>query len=161
MTESTEVHARIGQVKIGREGQCLHALLGSCVGIGFLFADRKVYGLAHCLLSNSRAETHETGARHVDQAVHSLLKLMEIGPDERRRVHVILAGGGNMTMDEDADPKRLVGKTNADFAKKVIRENKLRLCDTDLGGTNARKVVIDCSTGDYSIKSIPRLGVVS
>lgn len=158
MSDTQEIHAHIGQVKIGHEGQALHALLGSCIGIGFLWVPQRVYGLAHCLLSSSQAKSFEIGARHVDQAIHSLLELMNIGPDDRRGVHVFLAGGGNMTMPADADPKRLVGKANADFAKKIVREQKLRLCHTDLGGCNARKVVIDCSTGEFSINVIPRLG---
>ena len=158
MTTVNEIHAQIGQVKIGRAGDHLHALLGSCIGLGFLHRDRGVYGLAHCLLSESPGDTKKIGARHVDQAVYSLLKLMEITPEEHRRVRVIIAGGGNMTMSPDSPASRLVGSVNSSFAKKVIRANKLRLMHEDVGGCNARKVVIDCDTGEFTIKTIPRIG---
>jgi len=31
-----KLHVTIGMVKIGRPGQSLNAILGSCIGIGFL-----------------------------------------------------------------------------------------------------------------------------
>lgn len=161
MTPSNEFHAQIGQVKIGRPGEYLHALLGSCIGIGVLHADQRIYGLAHCLLSKSPGPITEIGARHVDQAVYSLMKLMDITDDNRRRVNVFIAGGGNMTQSEDASSSRLVGSVNSEFAKKVLREKRLRLIHEDVGGCNARKVIIDCETGEYEIKRIPRLGAAA
>lgn len=158
MTPANEHHAHIGQVKIGREGDYLHALLGSCIGIGVIHRDEGVYGLAHCLLSKSPKPLKEIGARHVDQAVYSLMKLMEINEENRRRVSVFIAGGGNMTRSADAAPSELVGSVNAKFAKKVLREHRLRLIEEEVGGCNARKIIIDCTTGDYEIKNIPRLG---
>ncbi|PWS15383.1 chemotaxis protein CheD, partial [Klebsiella pneumoniae] len=48
-----KIHVQIGQVKTGRAGQALNAILGSCIGLGLLDPARGVYGLAHCLLSKS------------------------------------------------------------------------------------------------------------
>ena len=157
MTPENEHHAQIGQVKIGRPGDYLHALLGSCIGIGVLHPDEEVYGLAHCLLSESPEPIKKIGARHVDQAVYSLMKLMDIHEENRRRVNVFIAGGGNMTHAADST-SRLVGSVNSAFAKKILRQHRLRLIHEEVGGCNARKVIIDCSTGDFEIKNIPRLG---
>lgn len=158
MNDRAEVHAQIGEVKVGRAGQSLNALLGSCIGIGFLWPKKGIFGLAHCLLSKSPELTDEIGARHVDQAIHSLVKLMQIDPMEQRGVHVILAGGGNMTMADGTPDSRLVGSINATFARKVLKEEGFRIISLDLGGKNARKVCIDCTTGEFTIKKIPRLG---
>eukprot|EP00903_Cladosiphon_okamuranus_P002593 g2591.t1 len=98
------------------------------------------------------------GARHVDQAIYSLMKLLDIHEENRRRVNVFIAGGGNMTRESDASPEKLVGSVNAEFAKKVLRQKRLRLIHEEVGGCNARKVIIDCATGEFEIKSIPRLG---
>ena len=158
MTTGTELHAQIGQVKIGRPGDFLHALLGSCIGIGFLHRDEQIYGLAHCLLSKSPKLTDEISGRYVDQAIYSMTKLLGITPENRRRVHVFITGGGNMTQSADEPTDKLVGCVNSQFAKKTLREQRLRLIHEDVGGCNARKVVIDCTTGDFTIKSIPRIG---
>ena len=158
MTPSNEHHAQIGQVKIGRHGEYLHALLGSCIGIRFLHPDEGVYGLAHCLLSKSPKPTNQIGARHVDQAINSLVRLMDIGPEQRRRVNVFIAGGGNMTRATDAPEDQLVGSINSAFAKTLLRERRLRVIHEEVGGCNARKVIIECSTGEFEIKTIPRIG---
>lgn len=153
-----KLHVTIGKVKIGRPGQSLHAILGSCVGIGFLFVERGVYGLAHCLLSKSKATTDELTGRHVDSAISSLATMMELTPPDRRKVAVILAGGANMTMPDATDPKRLVGQTNANFALKALKDSGFRVRHDDLGGNLGRQVTINCDDGTYEIAKIPRLG---
>ena len=173
-TDIAELHVRIGQAKIGRPGQVLTAILGSCIGIGFLYPPRQIYGLAHCLLSKS-AETpvgtaptssrrvHEDGqivgnGRHVDKAIESLMKMMEIQEDERKKLRVVLAGGANMSMPLDTPPAQLVGSVNAKFARQAIRGARLRILDDDLGGLNGRRISINCDTGEFEIHQIPRLG---
>lgn len=148
---------QIGQVKIGREGQELNAILGSCIGIGFLHPNRGIYGLAHALLAKSDGPTTKGDGRHVDQAIESLLRMMEIRDDERRRLRVFLTGGANMTQPSGTDPKRLVGSANAEFAREAVRSAKLRLSHEDMGGENGRRVTINCTNGEYAIDIIPRL----
>ena len=155
---SEKLHVTIGQVKVGRAGQSLHAILGSCIGIGFLFAERGVYGLSHCLLSKGNAILTESPGRHVDSAIRTLSEMMDLTPADRRKIRVILAGGANMTMPEGTDPKRLVGSINADFALKEIKNAGFRVLHDDLGGTTGRQVTINCDDGAYSIAAIPRLG---
>lgn len=158
MTVTEKLHVTIGQVKIGKPGQSLHAILGSCIGIGFLFPQRGVYGLAHCLLSKSNATSAELTGRHVDSAIVSLAKMMDLTPPDRRKVRVILAGGANMTMPEGTDPKRLVGSINANFALLAVKAAGFRVQHDDLGGTTGRQVTINCDDASYTIASIPRLG---
>lgn len=161
MTDSSsdELHVRIGQVKVGRPGQTLNAILGSCIGIGFLHKRREIYGLAHCLLAKSPTPTKKNGGgRHVDQAIESLLSMMEIGPKERRQLHVVLVGGANLSMPAETAPEQLVGSVNARFALKAIRAAGLRIVGGDLEGTLGRRITIDCDSGEYAINNIPRLG---
>lgn len=153
-----KLHVTIGQVHIGRAGQSLHAILGSCIGIGFLFVERGVYGLAHCLLSKSAEPTAELSGRHVDSAISSLSAMMSLTPPDRRKVRVIVAGGANMTMPGVTDPKRIVGQVNSEFALKALKEGGFRIQHDDIGGTSGRQVTIDCNNGSYVIAKIPRLG---
>ena len=158
MTGVESLPVQIGQVKIGREGQSLNAILGSCIGLGFLHPTEGVYGLAHALLAESTGPKTKGDGRHVDHAIASLLDQMDISGKEKRKVQVFLAGGANMTLPEDTDPKRLVGRVNADYARKAVRQAGLRVTHDDTGGVLGRRVTIDCSTGEFAIASIPRLG---
>ena len=159
MNDDQTIPVHIGQVKIGRAGQVLTAILGSCIGLGFLCTQRGVYGLAHALLAKSDARASAKGdGRHVDQAIESLLRDMEIADRrERRRLKVFLAGGANMTLPAGTDAKRLVGSINADFARTALRDAGLRIHHDETGGEHGRRVTINCTTGDFSIDCIPRL----
>jgi len=158
MTHGENIPVQIGEVKIGRPGQSLNAILGSCIGLGFLHPEAEVYGLAHALLAKSAGPGVKGGGRHVDHAIESLLQKMRIEREELRRVKVFIAGGANMTLPAGTDEKRLVGTVNANFARKALREAGLRIKHDETGGELGRRVVIDCSTGEFSIEAIPRLG---
>lgn len=158
MSEPQKIHVQIGQVKVGREGQSLTAILGSCIGLGLLYPKEGVYGLAHCLLSKSNKTTDEITGRYVDQAIQSLQSLMSVSKNDLRKLEAIVVGGANMTMPEGTDPSRLVGSINARFAYRALREFGLRNIYENVGGMQGRQVTIDCTNGMYTVTSIPRLG---
>ena len=158
MSEHLKTHVQIGEVKIGHAGQVLNAILGSCIGLGFLYPTKGIFGLAHCLLSQSTKVTDEIGGRNVDQAIYSLQSLMDISKLDYRKIQVIVTGGANMTMPKDTDPSRLVGSINSRYAYKTVRELGIRNIHEDVGGFLGRQVSIDCSTGEFLITPIPRLG---
>ncbi|MDM8165764.1 chemotaxis protein CheD [Roseovarius sp.] len=158
MTTLRKIHVQIGEVKTARPGEVLTAILGSCIGLGFLYPARGIYGLAHCLLSDSGKVSEKIDGRHVDQAVRSLVSLMEIGTTDKKHIKAILVGGANMTMPPDTDPKRLVGTTNSGSAYRAVRKLGLRNIYEDTGGVLGRQVTIDCTTGEFEVMQIPRLG---
>lgn len=157
MTTGAKIHVQIGEVKTGGPGQVLTSILGSCIGLGFLYPARGICGLAHCLLSDSGTVSDQIGGRHVDQAVRSLVSLMEIGPQDYRNIKVVIVGGANMTMPPDTDPERLVGTINSGSAYKAVRRLGLRNIFEDTGGVLGRQVTIDCTTGEFDVVQIPRL----
>lgn len=158
MTREGELHVQIGQVKIGYAGQSLNAILGSCIGLGFLDAPRGVFGLAHALLPKSNGQAANGSGRHVDHAIESLLEGMEVSKIDRKKIHVFIAGGANMTLPIDAAPERLVGLANADSARAALKAAGMRIAQDETGGEFGRRVRIDCTTGAFTIEPIPRLG---
>ncbi|OED50122.1 chemotaxis protein CheD [Leisingera sp. S232] len=161
VNEVQKIHVQIGQVKTGQAGQSLHAILGSCIGLGLLNPAAGLYGLAHCLLSKSPGTTDAISGRHVDQALLSLQSLMDLSGKELRKIQAIVVGGANMTMPADTEPDRLVGSINARSAYRALREAGVRNIYEDVGGMQGRQVTINCTTGEFTVASIPRLGVKS
>ncbi|MBO9399048.1 chemotaxis protein CheD [Shimia sp. R9_2] len=153
-----KLHVQIGQVKVGREGQSLTAILGSCIGLGLLYPAEGIFGLAHCLLSKSGTKSEKLSGRHVDQAFWSLQSMMDLNASNIRKVKALIVGGANMTMPADTDPARLVGSINAKFAYGVLRQAGLRNIYEDVGGLQGRQVTIDCTSGEFTVAHIPRLG---
>jgi len=149
--QSINVH--IGEVKTASGDDELQTILGSCIGIGFLWKKRGVYGLAHCLLSESPTQNFEIGGRFVDQAIYSLTQLMSI--TSYRDIRAVIAGGANMTRPDAPQPKGMVGYLNAQAALNMLEAKKIIVVHQDTGGSEGRKLSIDCSTGEYYVRKIP------
>ncbi|MFK7893844.1 MAG: chemotaxis protein CheD [Granulosicoccus sp.] len=151
--KSQNVH--IGEVKTGRGNQELHTILGSCIGIGFLWKKRGFYGLAHCLLPRSPAKFEGSGGRYVDQAINTLCERMDI--TNLKDVRAIVAGGANMTSPGSNNPEKLIGYQNAQSAIELLDQMKVRIIHEDTGGYEGRKVSICCESGDFEVRAIPRI----
>ncbi len=151
------MNVHIGEVKIAKNGETLKAILGSCVGIGFIWKANQKCGLAHCLLPESPTPTFEIGGRFVDQAILSLLAMMRIKEENYSNVEVIIAGGGNMTNPGAKDSSVLVGANNFRIALQVSKTLGLKVVHSDGGGEEGRKVFIDSSDFSYRIEKIPRI----
>lgn len=152
-----EKNARIGEVKIGKGDERLRAILGSCVGVVLLWPNKGVYGLAHCLLSETPEKSFNICGRYVDHAITSLLKLMRANQGDYSEIRAVIAGGGNMTMPEETCPTKLVGANNVSTAIKCFKELKIKVINEDTGGMEGRTVVVHCATGEVEIKRIPRI----
>lgn len=152
-----QLNVHIGQVKVARNGETLKALLGSCVGVGLLWRDRGIYGLAHCLLPESPAKTFEIGGRFVDQAVASLLALMRVHADDIPHVVAVVAGGGNMTNPGAANPNDLVGSHNAAVAERELKKRGIVIADWDVGGEEGRTITINGQDGSHHVQRLPRI----
>lgn len=155
MRKILDVH--IGQLKIAKNGELLKAILGSCVGIGVIWKDKGVCGLAHCLLPESPTPTFEIGARFVDQAIRSLIAMMKIRPDDLDSISVVIVGGGNMTSPGVADSSDLVGTNNFRVALCEAKKHHLKVVFSDGGGEEGRKIFIDSSDYSYRVEKIPRI----
>ncbi|HEX7983100.1 MAG TPA: chemotaxis protein CheD [Duganella sp.] len=145
-------HVGIGELKIGGRSEQLKALLGSCVGIAFLWKKRGRYGLAHCLLPETDVHPWEPGARYVSQAVPSLLRLMGASAADYADIEVVVAGGG-MLLDR-CSSRFQIGRQNADAARKHLGLYGLNVLDCRVGGQSGRTLTIDCATGGYRIEEV-------
>ena len=152
---SSRINVRMCQVEIGQGDTDLIALLGSCVGIGLIWEERGICGLAHCLLSSSKQETHVIGAKHVDQALYSLETLM--GFSDYSDVRAVLVGGANMTIQGGLRPRDLIGDRNIESAVEELSKRQVVISLQDTGGIAGRKLEIDCLTGQVSVNEIPRI----
>lgn len=152
------LNVHIGEIKIAKNGEILKAILGSCVGIGFIWRKKEMCGLAHCLLPENPEKSFNISGRYVDQAVASLFALMKIGPEDIAEIDVVFAGGGNMTNIDTEDNSKLIGGKNIEIAERELNQRGMKIVHVEQGGNQGRKIVIDSSTYSYRIDIIPRLG---
>ncbi|KQX01330.1 hypothetical protein ASC94_01445 [Massilia sp. Root418] len=158
---SEALQVGIGQLKVaGRAGQ-LQAVLGSCIGIAFLWEKGGRCGLAHCLLPEppggcptASGALHDAGARYVSQAVPALLRQMGAREADYPDITVILAGGASMLHST----RLCVGRENAAAARKYLDQCGLQVGYCELGGKHGRQLLIDCARQSYTIKDITPFG---
>ncbi len=155
------VNVHIGEVKVARKGETLQAILGSCVGIGVIWKEKKICGLAHALLPESPERTFVIGGRFVNQAFQSLVAMMKIRDEDLSQIELVIAGGGNMTSSKDEDSSELVGACNFRMALKEAKSLGLQVVHAEGGGNEGKKIIIDSTAFSYRIEKIPRISEAS
>jgi chemotaxis protein CheD len=151
------VNVNMSQIKIAKKSELLQAILGSCVGIGLIWRERNICGLAHCLLPQSPKQTFSIGAKFVDQAVASLLVLMKIRASDYGQIKAVVAGGGNMSSANMDQPKRLVGAANLRSALQAVRHLGIKVVHSEGGDEAGRKIFVDAAQFTYRVERIPRI----
>ena len=145
-----EIHVKIAEVQLGREGDILKATLGSCVGIVFIWKEQKICGLAHCFLPESLKEQNVIGARYVNQAIISLITLMKINKVDFKEISVYLAGAGNMMKKILKSNTSQVGKNNEAAARKYLEIHGFKIVEARLGYNCGSKIKVNCT--DFTVE---------
>lgn len=155
---SSREHVGMGQLKIGARSEQLQAVLGSCVGIAFIWRKGGRCGLAHCLLpeapdaARTGAPIGPPAARYVSEAVPSLLRMMGVHEADYPDIEVVLAGGANML---NCRSSRLqIGQQNAAAAQKYLRALGLNVRYCQLGGKHGRTMLINCAEQTFVVNDI-------
>lgn len=155
------LHVRIGKLAMAHSPTLLKATLGSCIGLAFLWRERGRYALAHCLLPEAPGPACGPGARYVDQAIDSLLQLLEAKPEHLPQIEAHVAGGGNM-MQAGAGSRRMpcIGQLNAEAAMRHLSLRAIEVHSVDVGGVHARQMLLDCASATVSVLRVPAPGAI-
>ena len=127
--------------------------LGSCLGITVYDPMKKVGGLLHIMLPESRIDAVkavsapfmfvDTGVPRLFQGVYNL-------GAERHRVVVKVAGGAQL-LDEKGIFN--IGERNYKALSNMLARNNIVLQGTDVGGLSSRTMRMDLTTGKVTIKT--------
>ena len=129
--------------------------LGSCIGLTLYDPVAKIGGLVHYMLPDStKLKNNSNIAKFGDTGIRDLYKKMiEKGASPTRMVAKI-AGGAKMFEVSGLSSVGNVGERNAEEAKIILKELKVRLVAEDTGLNYGRTVVLNCENGEYLIKSV-------
>ena len=129
--------------------------LGSCIGLTLYDPVAKIGGLVHYMLPDStKLKNNSNIAKFGDTGIRELYKKMiEKGASPTRMVAKI-AGGAKMFEVSGLSSVGNVGERNAEEAKIILKERKVRLVAEDTGLNYGRTVVLNCENGEYLIKSV-------
>jgi chemotaxis protein CheD len=126
--------------------------LGSCLGICIYDPQKKVGGLLHIMLPESRIDAQKAVSApfmFVDTGVPRLFHALYNLGAERHRVVVKVAGGAQL-LDEQGIFN--IGARNLQALKALLAHNGYTIHAQDVGGLSSRTVRMDLTTGDITIK---------
>ena len=152
-TESEVIHVHIGEARLGAPHSVLKAILGSCVGIGLFWRSKNRVALAHCLLPEGKSQQK---AKFVNEAVDSLLELLEAPAESWRELEAVIAGGANMYQEVGPNSLR-VGHLNINAAIKYLSDKKIKIIFQDTGKDHGRQLILDVDSGQYDVRVLKGL----
>jgi len=127
--------------------------LGSCLGITIYDATKKIGGLLHLMLPDSKLDAVKAVSApymFVDTGVPRLFHAAyNLGAD-RSRLVVKVAGGAQLL---DQQGIFNIGARNFAALEKLLAQNGWRVSATDVGGLSSRTVRLDLTTGQVSVKT--------
>ena len=127
--------------------------LGSCLGVTIYDPIRKVGGLLHAMLPDSRIDAVKAVSMpymFVDTGIPRLFQAAyQLGGD-RARLVIRVAGGSQLL-----DPKGVfnIGERNFNALVALLARNGLRIQTQDVGGASSRTLRMDMTTGRVTVKS--------
>jgi len=143
-------------MKLSRDsGTLITYALGSCVGICLYDPVLHVGTLTHILLPLNM----ETGRDHVfkyaDTGIREALKAMTVKGSARARIVAKIAGGARM-FELTGGTIGNIGLRNVDSVRISLKREGIPILGEDVGGTFARTLSFDVSTGQARIRSYGR-----
>ena len=152
-TEPEVIHVHIGEAKLGTPHSVLKTILGSCVGIALIWREEKKVALAHCLLPEGKSNQK---AKFVNEAVESLIDLLEVPAESWKYLEAVIAGGANMYHDVGPHSLR-VGHLNITAALKFLSDKKIKIIFQDTGKEHGRQLIYDVDSGHYDVRILKGL----
>ena len=138
--------------------------LGSCVGIAIWDPNRKIGGLAHIMLPDSKAITNNSNIpKFADTGIEELVKQIVAIGGSRSSLVAKIAGGAQMFAFQSTGGNTgaiRVGERNVEATKKKLAELKIKILAEDTGLNYGRTVIFYPETGDYVIKAVGKPEVV-
>ena len=153
---SSQLIVGISDVKIAKApGTVITYALGSCIGICFYDASVRLGALLHIMLPEA-PEKIDNIFKYADTGIPETLKKMESLGGNRNRITAKICGGAQMFSVPGDNQFGNIGKRNSDSVKMTLLRHRIRLLASDVGGTVARTVELDASTGIAKVKSYGR-----
>ena len=129
--------------------------LGSCIGLTLYDPVAKVGGLVHYMLPDStKLKNNSNIAKFGDTGIRELYNKMIANGASPSRMVAKIAGGAKMFEVSGLSNVGNVGERNAEEAKIMLKELKIRLIAEDTGLYYGRTVVLECENGNYIIKAV-------
>ena len=143
----------ISDVKMAKApGVMITYALGSCIGICFYEQSSQVGALLHIMLPEAPPKVDNI-FKYADTGIAETLRKMESMGAMRAKITAKIAGGAQMFQVPGDNQLGNIGKRNADCVKMTLLRQRIPILKADVGGTFARTVEFNASTGIAKVRT--------
>lgn len=129
--------------------------LGSCVGIALYDKEKKIAGLVHIMLPDSKQFRNIVNPfKYADLGVENLVKKMISYGCKKENMIAKIAGGASMFNFPDKKIISDVGKRNSAAVIEIINKLSIPIIAQDIGGNKGRTMIFESEDGTVMIRSI-------
>ena len=136
-------------------GMLVTYALGSCIGICLHDPALKMGALVHIMLPVNMETGRKNPMKYADTGIRDTLKEMEAKGASRSRITAKIAGGA-MMFKEGTGSLGNIGQRNIESVKLNLKKEGIRLLKEDVGGSVARTLLFDVSSGLACIRCYGR-----
>lgn len=127
-------------------GMLITYALGSCIGICLYDQKIKLGALIHIMLPLNMEPGRKNTMKYADTGIRETLKMMEAKGASRSRITAKIAGGAKMFEIKGGSLSN-IGQRNIESVHNTLKREGIKLLQEDVGGTVARTLLFDVSTG--------------
>ncbi len=149
------IKVRIGGLEVARSPEVLETLLGSCVAIMLYDTGKRIGGMAHSVLPETREENVRDPGKYVNTAIPALITKMTIAGARTNKLIAKLAGGAAMFKTNNSNMN--IGAKNVEMAKKLLKKYGIPLKGEDTGGNRSRMVKFYLRDGKVEVRREGRI----
>ena len=137
----------IADMKMARwSGMLVTYALGSCIGICLYDVEIKLGALVHIMLPLNMEAGRKSPMKYADTGIRETLRQMEAKGARRSRMTAKIAGGAKM-FEVSGGALGNIGQRNIESVHMVLKREGIRILKEDTGGSVARTLLFDVSTG--------------
>ncbi|MDE6837965.1 MAG: chemotaxis protein CheD [Acutalibacter sp.] len=134
--------------------------LGSCCGICLYDPNIRLAAMVHIMLPLNMEAGRKNTMKYADTGIRETLRQMEVKGARKPRIVAKVAGGAKMFAVSGTGSLGNIGQRNIESVHKVLRAEGIRLAAEDVGGSVARTLSFDPSTGRATIRSYGKPDIV-
>ena len=146
----------IADMKMAKgSGMLITYALGSCIGICLYDAQVKLGAMIHIMLPLNMEAGRKNTMKYADTGIRETLKMMEAKGASRSRITAKIAGGAKM-FEISGGSLGNIGQRNIESVHMHLKREGIKLLKEDVGGSVARTLLFDVSTGTGCVRCYGR-----
>ena len=127
-------------------GMLVTYALGSCIGICLYDQKIKLGAMIHIMLPLNMETGRTNTMKYADTGIRETLKMMEAKGASRVHISAKIAGGAKM-FEVSGGSLGNIGQRNIESVHMHLKQQGIRILKEDVGGSIARTLLFDVSTG--------------